>query len=119
MVIVNTVGIGLIILIAWWFWFYKSQAKGITKFKEGITVTVENGTYLPSRIELPASQAVSVEFLRKDESPCAATLLFPTLDISEELVVGKSKTVHLPALAKGEYPFHCQMQMYRGMLVVE
>ena len=58
------------------------------------------------------------QFLRKDASPCAETVIFPDLDISATLALGKTASVALPPLPAGEYAFHCQMQMYRGVLIV-
>lgn len=58
-----------------------------------------------------------LRFLRKDTSPCAATVVFSGLDISEELPLNKPKDIRLPPLAAGKHPFICQMQMYRGELL--
>lgn len=117
MLLVNIAGIVLIALIVWWFWLYKPAAAASAG--GDIRIIVENGVYTPARIQLPADTPVSMQFLRKDKSPCAAMVQFPDLDISEELAVDKLVKVDLPALAKGEYPFTCQMQMYRGTLVVQ
>lgn len=116
MLIVNILGLLLIGLIVWWFWLYKPAAT--TLIGNAFNVIVENGVYTPARLQVPANTPVSVQFLRKDKAPCAAMVQFPDLEISEELTVDEQVTVELPALAKGEYPFTCQMQMYRGTLVV-
>ena len=116
MLVVNVVGVLLIGLIVWWFWLYKPAAAIVTG--NGIQVIVENGVYTPARLQLPANTPVSVQFLRKDKSPCAAMVLFPALETSAELTVDKLVKVELPAMAKGEYAFTCQMQMYRGTLLV-
>lgn len=117
MLIVNVAGAALIGLIAWWFWLYK--AREVTLEDTELVIVVENGTYHPARIKLAANRATQLHFLRKDVSPCSEMLLFPDLDISESLSVNKPTTIALPPLAKGEYQFHCQMQMYRGVLTVE
>ena len=117
MLMVNVAGMALIGLIVWWFWLYK--AKEVALDDTALVIVVENGTYHPARIKLPANHATELQFLRKDASPCAEMLLLPDLDISENLPLNKPMTIRLPALAKGEYPFHCQMQMYRGVLKVE
>jgi plastocyanin domain-containing protein len=117
MLVINIIGFILIALIAWWFWFYK--AKEIELGESDFVIVVENGTYTPSRIKLPAGKAMDLTFLRKDQSPCAEMLLIPNLQISETLPFNKLKAIHLPALASGEYDFHCQMQMYRGHITVE
>lgn len=116
MMIINLLGLLLIALIVWWFWFYKPQA--VLANKNTVTIIVDNGTYEPSRIRLAAGQDTTLRFLRKDASPCAATVVFADLDISEELPLDKPKNISLPPLSSGEYPFTCQMQMYRGTLIV-
>ena len=116
MVIANIAGLLLIALIVWWFWIYKSAP--VTSGSDETVIKVANGTYEPSRIALAAGKRATLRFLRTDESPCSSVVVFADLDISEELPVGKIKEIALPALPPGEYPFTCQMQMYRGDLVV-
>jgi plastocyanin domain-containing protein len=116
MMMINVLGLFLIALIVWWFWLYKPKA--VTVDDDSITVIVDNGTYEPSRIRLPADRAATLRFLRRDASPCAGTVVFADFDISEELPLNKIKDINLPPLASGEYPFACQMQMYRGALIV-
>lgn len=117
MIIVNLAGALLIALIAWWFWFYKSKSS--TKLDDKLVVHVEDGVYQPARIKLDSGRATTIQFVRKDASPCSATLEFPDLNIIEELPLNSTKVIALPALQPGEYAFHCQMQMYRGLLLVE
>lgn len=117
MLVVNILGLLLIALIIWWFWLYKPIE---TEFGENdFAVVIENGVYQPARIKLPSNEPVTLQFFRKDESPCSETLLIPGLEISETLPLNKAKNVQLPAMTSGEYAFHCQMQMYRGTLVVD
>lgn len=116
MIIANLAGLALIGLIIWWFWLYQPAAHSVSG--NAIQVIVADGVYTPARLQLPAHTPVSVQFLRKDKSPCAAMVQFPDLQINEELTVDEPVTIQLPALEKGEYPFTCQMQMYRGTLVV-
>ena len=117
MLIINILCVLLIALIVWWFWLYKPKEVSISE--QGITVLVENGTYQPSRLKVASGQQVNIQFLRKDASPCAEMVLFPDFNISEELPLKKMKSIILPAMDKGEYAFHCQMQMYKGTLIVE
>ncbi|ANQ22381.1 plastocyanin [Vibrio natriegens] len=116
MIIINLLGLLLIGLIVWWFWLYK--AKEVTADEGVISIKVENGTYEPSRIRIQAGKPTTLRFLRKDASPCAATVVFADFDISEELPLNKNKDVYLPPGSPGEYSFTCQMQMYRGTLVI-
>ena len=112
---VNLGGFALIGLIVWWFWLYKPREVAA----QDVVVRVDNGSYQPARIRLPAHRASALAFERIDPSPCAEVVLFPDLDVSETLAVGQQTRIALPALEPGEYPYHCQMQMYRGVLVVE
>lgn len=117
MMMVNILGILIIFLIIYWFWLYQGNEVNI---EDGdVVINVADGTYQPSRIKISAHKTATLVFNRKDQSPCAATLLIPKLEVSEELPLGKNSSIILPALDKGEYEFHCQMQMYRGMIVVE
>ena len=117
MLLVNLFGVGLIALIVWWFWLYKPAEVALDS--DSLVITEENGTYQPSHIKIGANTPSSLHFLRKDASPCAEMLLIPALEISESLPMGKTTKITLPPLEEGEYDFHCQMQMYRGVLKVE
>jgi plastocyanin domain-containing protein len=117
MIIINILGLVLIGLIAWWFWFY--QPNQVTQGEGGLVVTVEGGAYSPAHLKLAANQSTRLTFLRKDASPCAELVMIPELDISETLPLNKVKSIVLPKLPPGEYAFHCQMQMYCGVLKVE
>lgn len=117
MLLVNLIGLALIALIIWWFWLYRPGE--VEAGAGNLTILVENGVYQPSHIKLPANTPTTLLFMRKDSSPCSETVQIPDLEISEILPLNKAKAVQLPALAPGEYAFHCQMQMYRGQLKVE
>ena len=117
MLLINIAGFALIALIVWWFWLYKPKEAELGE--NDLVITVENGTYSPSRIKVPTGEPVEIKFIRKDQSPCSETLLIPELQISDTLPLNKLKTIQLPALAAGEYAFHCQMQMYRGQITVK
>ena len=114
MVMVNLIGVLIVGLIAWWFWLYKPKQMVIQE--NGLLITLENGAYSPSRIQLDKKTPAVITFLRKDASPCAEHVLIPDLDIIESLPMNEPVSIHLPAMEVGKYPFHCQMQMYRGEL---
>lgn len=114
--IVNIVGLLLMALIIYWFWLSQPRAK---KAKKHIKITVANGVYDPSVIEVPAEQALTLEFFRDDKAPCAQSVRFDDLNIQAELPWQKSYALTLPPLKAGTYTFTCQMGMYRGKLVVK
>ncbi|MCG9723383.1 cupredoxin domain-containing protein [Shewanella sp. Isolate7] len=116
MLFINLICLALIGFIVWWFWLYSPEA---AVSQEGIEIVVKDGVYTPSRIKIAAGKATTLTFLRQDKSACSATLQLPALSISEELALDKPTIINVPATTPGEYAFHCQMQMYKGVLVVE
>lgn len=118
MMIINLLGVALIGFVVWWFWLYKPESAQVTSESE-LVIKVQDGTYQPCNISISANKPTTLTFLRTDASPCAATVMFGDLDISEELPLNKPKAVTLPPLSAGEYPFSCQMKMYTGLLTVK
>lgn len=114
--VVNVAGLALICLIVWWFWLSQPKARQIVD--DVVDILVEDGVYSPSRIEVPAGRKIRLRFLRKDASPCAEKVLFDELGISADLALGQVTEVDVAVIEAGEYAFTCQMQMYRGQLVV-
>lgn len=117
MLIINLLGLALVVFIIWWFWLYKPDTDEIATATE--TIEVANGVYSPAHIRLPKNQVATLHFLRKDQAPCSEMLLIPELGISVSLPINKLISVDIPATQPGNYAFHCQMQMYRGELIIE
>lgn len=116
LILINIIGVLTIALISWWFWFY--VPKNISAADDSLVITVNNGSYSPSNVSISSGVPSKLTFLREDPSPCAEVVLIPELDVNEVLPLSKPISISLPALAIGEYAFHCQMQMYRGVLHV-
>ncbi len=116
-IVVNLVGLLFIALVLWWFLFSKSKA--VMAEKETIDVVVENGVYTPSVIKAKQGQTLHLQFLRKDETPCAEIVVFEYFKISQQLPLHQVQEVVLELKESGEFEFTCQMGMYRGKLVVE
>lgn len=117
MLIINGIGLLLIALIIYWFWMAKP--KSLKADKNTVDILVNDGVYTPARIEIEAGKPVTLNFLREDPSPCAEKVLFSALNISEDLPINKRKAIELNIEQPGEYEFTCQMQMYRGSLIVK
>jgi plastocyanin domain-containing protein len=115
--LLNLLGLLVIVLIIYWFWLAKPRTFKVSK--NTIDITVNDGVYTPARIEVNAGKPVTLTFLRQDPSPCAEKVVFSALNISEELPINKKKAIQLKIEQPGEYEFTCQMQMYRGTLIVK
>ena len=114
--IFNVVSLFLIGLIIWWFWLSKPKLKKVTE--DIIKIIVKDGVYQPARIETSDTHPITLEFLRKDSSPCSEYVDFDTLDIHVKLPLDKPHVVELGQLAKGTYSFNCQMKMYVGEIQI-
>ena len=115
-VVVNLGGLLLIAAIVWWFWMAGRKSSAET-YQASLIIQVKDGVYDPDRIQVPAGQEITLRFQREDPSPCAEFVVFADLEVSARLSVHEVTEVELPKLEKGEYPFTCQMKMYRGVLV--
>jgi plastocyanin domain-containing protein len=115
---INLAGLALIGFIVWWFWLYQPAA-GIKADEGPVEIRVKDGVYQPARIEVPVGQEIQLKFIREDASPCAATVIFHGLDISEDLPLNQPKVLTLRITKPGEYKFTCQMQMYQGVLIAQ
>ncbi|WP_115719676.1 cupredoxin domain-containing protein [Gallaecimonas mangrovi] len=116
--LVNIIGLLAIVFVVFWFWPRSSNARPAAKDNEQL-ITVNDGVYEPEQPVRKAGESITLTFLRKDASACAQWVLFDDVDVSAELPINKAFTLQLPPLKPGNYPFHCQMNMYRGTLVVK
>ncbi|MCP4476361.1 MAG: cupredoxin domain-containing protein [Gammaproteobacteria bacterium] len=116
-ILFNAIAAILALLVIWWFWLVRTKTVSIEN--DRVTIYVENGVYSPNRIKLPAGEALTIEFVRKDASPCSEYVVFEGLDVHQQLPLNKRHRIELGELPAGEYRFTCQMGMYQGELIVE
>lgn len=114
--LINIIGLLLIAFIAWWFWFSKPKAAVMTT-NNVIEVAVKDGVYDPALIEVKINTPITLRFTRYDGSPCAETVIFSDLNISQQLPLRTAVDIPLTLPKAGEYGFACSMGMYRGKLV--
>ena len=82
-----------------------------------IAVDTSAGSFSPNLVRAKAGVPIEIEFSQAPGG-CMSGVWFPDFNVQEDLT-GGPKTVTLPALEAGEYPFYCQMQMISATLVVE
>ena len=115
--VVNVAGIVFIIVVLWWFFFSKRRAK-VMMADQPINILVKDGIYQPDFIQIPKDREIKLHFVRYDGTPCAETVLFSKLDQSYSLPLNQIVEVIIPPQPPGEIEFTCQMNMYKGKLVV-
>ncbi len=116
--IVNLLGVILIGLIVYWFWFSTPRKITVSQAMP-IEIRVKDGVYTPAHIETKKGESIRLRFVREDPSPCAAKVIFNSLHKSLELPLNGSAEIELHPEETGEIDFTCEMQMYRGRLSVK
>ena len=114
-------GLGLTILIAWYFWFAPKTQTRVAVSESGaqeVAITVKGG-YTPDVIVVQKGRPVRLTFTRQESSACSEMVLFPDFNQSAKLPEGEQVNVEFTPDKPGEYGFQCQMGMLRGKLIVE
>jgi plastocyanin domain-containing protein len=120
-ILVILAGIGMTILIAWYFWFAPKAQTRVAVSASGaqeVAVTVKGG-YTPDVIVVQKGRPVRLTFTRQESSPCSEKVLFPDFNQNALLPEGEQVTLEFTPDKAGEYGFQCQMGMLRGKLIVE
>lgn len=117
--IVDLVGLSSIGWIVWYFWLQKKKgvAAAVVGGVQEMGVTVKGG-YEPDTIVVRAGAPVRLTFTRLESSLCTEVVIFDGLDRSAKLPEGETVPVEFTPAGPGEIPFHCQMGMIRGRVVV-
>ncbi len=92
----------------------------ITRVKpKTVRITVDKNGFSPSSISVEKGSSLTLIFNRTTEEGCGSKVVFPSLNISRNLPVGKSVTIKITPAKTGEIAFSCGMGMYKGNIVVQ
>ena len=99
------------------FFFAKRQGEAgrLVDGEQRATIVVHGG-YSPDVIEMQAGVPITLEFDRQETGECTSHVVFADLGVDAALPSNARTEVRLPALAEGEYPFACGMNMVHGLL---
>lgn len=118
--IVTIFGVGLIILVNWYFLFSRRKAfqaelkeRGIQEIK-----VVVKGGYDPDTIVVKKGIPVRLYFYRNETADCSDTIVFGDFKIRKALPAFETTAIEFTPEKEGEYVFTCGMGMMRGKLVV-
>ena len=117
-ILVNIAGVLLICFIIYWFWI-ATPRKVIASQTLPIEILVKDGVYSPAHIQVKQGDKIRLRFIREDPSPCAEKVIFNSLGKTLELPVNESTDIELQLEETGEIDFTCEMQMYRGKLLIK
>lgn len=113
--IINGVVIFLIFL-TYWFFLMKKESPA-EEVEQRVKIRVEGG-YQPSVIQVQQGKTVTLEFFRTDPSSCLEEVVIPDFKVRQFLPLQQSVAITVTPSKKGEYQFHCGMNMYFGKIKV-
>ena len=97
----------------------KNAAKKKAAHPKTVRVTVNKNGFSPSTIEVEKGYPLTLVFRRATKEGCGNKVVFPSLNISRNLPVGKNVTVKFTPDKTGDISFTCGMGMMKGSIVVE
>ena len=111
-------------IIATWLtlrFFFAKREGTAAKQEQGMQSAdiIVKGGYEPSLITMKPGVPITLHFDRQETGECTSHVVFSNLGLDAMLPGNAHTDVHLPALAPGDYPFACGMNMVHGMLRVE
>ena len=114
----------MLAIIATWLtlrFFFAKREGTAAKQEQGMQSAdiIVKGGYEPSLITRKPGVPITLHFDRQETGECTSHVVFSDLGLDAMLPGNAHTDVHLPALAPGDYPFACGMNMVHGMLRVE
>lgn len=111
-------------IIATWLtlrFFFAKREGTAAKQEQGMQSAdiIVKGGYEPSLITMKPGVPITLHFDRQETGECTSHVVFSDLGLDAMLPGNEHTDVYLPALAPGDYPFACGMNMVHGMLRVE
>ena len=83
-----------------------------------VRITVSKNGFSPSSISTEQGSPLTLIFRRPKNEGCGNKVVFPSLNITRDLPVGKSVIIKFTPTDTGTISFTCGMGMYKGSIVV-
>jgi len=118
--LVSLLGILLIVLVNWYFFFSRKKVTSVETEETGIQEVkiIVKGGYDPDVIVVKKGRPVRLNFYRDETVDCSDTIVFGDFNIRKPLPAFKTTPVEFTPEKEGEYVFTCGMGMMRGKLIV-
>ena len=83
-----------------------------------VRINVTKKGFSPSSISTEQGSPLTLIFKRTSKEGCGNKVVFPSLNITRDLPVGKNVTIKFTPTDTGTVSFTCGMGMYKGSVVV-
>jgi plastocyanin domain-containing protein len=100
------------------FVFIRTRPEQSSGPKQVRHITV-NGSCRPSAVHVNPGQPTRLIFRREDTAPRSKRIVLPDYGIRVQLAAFEEVVVDLPPSDPGEHEFTCQMETFRGTLIVD
>lgn len=97
----------------------KNKVKKKLAYPKTVRITVSKKGFSPSSISAEQGSPLTLIFKRTSKEGCGNKVVFPSLNITKDLPVGKSVTIKITPSETGNINFTCGMGMYKGTIVAE
>ncbi len=84
-----------------------------------VKISVTQAGFEPRSIAVKRGVPITLVITRKTDQTCATEAVFPALNKTVDLPLGKAVRVALPAQPAGHLSYACGMNMFQGQLVVQ
>lgn len=96
----------------------KTGVKKKVRHPKTVRITVTKTGFSPSSISTEQGAPLTLIFKRPKNEGCGNKVVFPSLNITKDLPVGKNVTIKFTPTETGNISFTCGMGMYKGSVVV-
>ena len=107
--------LGALGMIGFIYWFFLGKKDEDGQVATDVKITVSGG-YSPALVKVPAGKEITLILNRTDPTDCLEEFTIPDLKIKKSLPMNEEVVLKLK-VNKGEYPWHCGMDMYHGKLI--
>lgn len=83
-----------------------------------VRITVSKKGFSPASVSAEQGSPLTLIFRRPKNEGCGNKVVFPSLNITRDLPVGKNVTIKFTPSETGSISFTCGMGMYKGSIVV-
>jgi len=106
------------IVFVYWFFLMKKDDKAMEVSANSVDITVAGG-YSPSVISIPKGKTTTLNFIRKDPSPCLEEVVLSDFKIRKYLPLNQKTPIIITPQKTGEFAFACGMNMFHGKIIVK